>query len=76
MESSTLSTTLAQVLGGTEKEYGELIRKKHNLNEKERETEYRVETVKTTDEFFTHKDLKYVLLFFSAGWCPPCEQFL
>ena len=68
MESSSLATTLGQVLGGNE-----LIRKKSSLNEKERETEYRVETVKTTDEFFTHKDLKYVLLFFSAGWCPPCE---
>jgi thiol-disulfide isomerase/thioredoxin len=71
MESSTTSKTLAKELGGTE-----LIRKKSALNEKERETLYKTESVKFTDEFFTHKDLKYVLLFFSAGWCPPCEQFL
>lgn len=71
MESSTTSKTLAKELGGTE-----LIRKKSTLNEKERETIYRTENVKFTDDFFTNQDLKYVLLFFSAGWCPPCEQFL
>tara|TARA_B110000503_G_C6929776_1_gene322296 strand:- start:464 stop:649 length:186 start_codon:yes stop_codon:yes gene_type:complete len=45
------------------------IKKKSTLNEKERETEYKIEQC-GVDEF---NGLKYVLLFFSSGWCPPCE---
>ena len=55
----TISTTLGS----------KFIKKKSNLNEKERETEYKIEQC-GVDEF---NGLKYVLLFFSSGWCPPCE---
>ena len=48
------------------------MKKKSILGDKERETLYIVEEC-NCEEF---KGCQYVLLFFSAGWCPPCEQFL
>ena len=48
------------------------LKKRSNLGEKERESVYAVEDCKI-EEF---SGAKFVLLFFSAGWCPPCEQFL
>ena len=59
-------TTIDQVLGK------KFIKKKSYLADKEKETLYIVEEC-NTDEFST---CKFVLLFYSAGWCPPCEQFL
>jgi len=57
------NTTIADVLGP------KFIKKRSTLTEKERETEYKTEDC-TTEHF---EGLRYVLLFFSAGWCPPCE---
>ena len=48
------------------------LRKKSHLGEKEKETLYNVEEC-GTDEFL---GAKFLLLFFSANWCPPCEHFL
>ena len=56
-------TKIDQVVGK------KFIRKKSYLGEKEKETLYIVEEC-THEEF---SGCKYVLLFFSAGWCPPCE---
>ncbi len=60
------TSTIEQVIG---KKY---LRKKTILGEKERESLYVVEEC-NTDEY---AGCKFVLLLFSAGWCPPCEQFL
>ena len=48
------------------------LRKKSFLGEKERETLFIVEDCSPEE----YSGCKYVLLFFSGGWCPPCEQFL
>ena len=58
--------TIDQIIG---KKY---LRKKSFLGEKERETLYIVEECSPEE----YSSCKYVLLFFSAGWCAPCEQFL
>ena len=47
------------------------LRKKSFLGEKEKETLYAVQEC-TQEEW---SGAKYLLLFFSAGWCPPCMQF-
>ena len=47
------------------------LKKKSYLGEKEREMFYAVQEC-GTDEWL---GAKFLLLYFSAGWCPPCEQF-
>ena len=50
-----------------------LLRKKAGLSDRDRESVYLVEEC-SVDEFKnTHK---YVAIFFSASWCPPCQTFL
>ena len=56
-------TTIDMVVGK------KLLKKKGSLSEKERETLYKVDECGC--EIFD--GCKYVLLFFSANWCPPCE---
>ena len=63
MESTASRGSLEDLIGR------KLYKKKSTLSEKERETVYRVEEC-SPDEFL---GCKYVLLFFSAGWCAPCE---
>ena len=47
-----------------------LLRKKAGLNDRDRESLYLVEECATGEEFKSTN--KYVAIFFSAGWCPPC----
>jgi thiol-disulfide isomerase/thioredoxin len=65
MEVISEMTSIDQVVGK------KFLRKKSYLCEKERENFYIVEEC-GIDEF---SDCKFVLLFFSGGWCAPCEQF-
>ena len=47
-----------------------LLKKKAGLNDRDRDSLYLVEDCTPADEFKnTHK---YVAIFFSASWCPPC----
>ena len=48
------------------------IRKKSHLGDKEKETVYLVEECNLEQV----AECKFVLLFFSAGWCTPCKHFL
>ena len=48
------------------------LKKRSNLSEKDRENSYSVEEC-GVDEWH---GAQFLLIFFSAGWCPPCEQFL
>ena len=48
------------------------IRKKSYLGDKEKEMLYIVEEC-NLDQI---SECQYVLLYFSAGWCAPCDQFL
>ena len=48
------------------------LKKKSSLGEKERESLCQTEEC-GIDEW---SGATFTLLFFSAGWCPPCEQFL
>ena len=59
-------TTLQGLIGS------KFIKKKSYLGDKEKETLYIVEDC-YIDQF---ESKTFVLLFFSAGWCAPCEQFL
>ena len=61
-----ITNSIEEVLGRT------FLRKKHYLKEKDKETGYKVQECDSSEL----NDVQYVLLFFSAGWCPPCEQFL
>ena len=60
-----VTNSVVEVVGRT------FLKKKHYLGEKDKETLYSVQEC-SPDEFST---CKFLLLYFSAGWCPPCEQF-
>ena len=47
------------------------LRKKAFLKDKDKETMYAVQECNLEELHGT----KFLLLFFSAGWCPPCMQF-
>ena len=47
------------------------LKKKSYLGEKEKEMVYAVQECSLEEISGT----QYVLVFFSAGWCPPCQQF-
>ena len=49
------------------------LKKKSSLTDRQRETKYSVEECDITIET---AGCKFVLLFFSAGWCHPCNEFL
>ena len=49
-----------------------LLKKHSRLSDKERETRYAVEEIDIAEV----KQARFVLLFFSAGWCQPCNEFL
>ena len=50
-----------------------LIKKRSNLTDKDRETKFITEECDLTE---IGSDAKFVLLFFSAGWCYPCNDFM
>ena len=59
-------TTLEDLIGK------KFLKKKSTLSDKDKETRFITEDCDLT-EFAT---CKFVLLFFSAGWCYPCHDFL
>ena len=65
MDLQPITTNIEEVVGKT------FLRKKHYLGEKDKETLYLVQDC-NTEEF---AGVKFLLLFFSYGECPPCEQF-
>ena len=48
------------------------MKKKSTLNEKERESSYQTEECSIEEV----RQAKYLGLFFSSEWCPPCKNFL
>ena len=50
-----------------------LLRKKTGLSDRDRESLYLVEECSVEEIKHTHK---YIALFFSASWCPPCQTFV
>ena len=61
-----INTKIEDLLGN------KFLKKKSNLSEKDRETRYAVEECDKTE----FANCKFVLLFFSAGYCYPCLDFL
>ena len=59
------TTSIEEIIGRT------FLRKKHYLREKDKETLYSVQECDNQEL----TGCKFVLLFFSAAWCPPCQQF-
>ena len=66
MEMQIETKNIEDVIGKT------FLRKKHYLGEKDKETLYLVQEC-NCEEF---SGVKFLLLFFSYGECPPCEQFM
>ena len=50
-----------------------LLKKKAGLSDRDREALYLVEECNIEEVKNSHK---YIALFFSASWCPPCQTFL
>ena len=48
----------------------EFLKKKSTLSDKDKETRFITENCDLTE---LGQDCKFVLLFFSAGWCNPCN---
>ena len=51
----------------------EFLKKKSTLSDKDKETRFITENCDLNE---LGQDCRFVLLFFSAGWCYPCNDFL